>query len=198
MIAPRPLHRADRRAAARMYGAAFADDPGWTDVGPASRARRLRYARRICGGELRVAERLGGTVLATYDDGEPSAAIVYYPPGVRARSWRVTLAEAPGAVLAGPAVLRRSLAADSALSAGHPGEPHLFVSLLAAHPDRQRGGRGRALLQAALDEAERLGVPAYLDTGNPANLPYYRSFGFVVTGEARLPRGAPLWYLQRG
>ena len=108
------------------------------------------------------------------------------------------MAQAPAAVRAGPGVLRRSLAADSALSAGHPAEPHLFVALLAAHPRHQRGGRGRALLTAAIERAQTLEVPVYLDTANPANLPYYRSFGFAVVGEARLPRGAPLWYLQRG
>lgn len=197
MTEAQPLEPAGRRAAARMYADAFLHDPGWKAVGPDGERRRWHYTRRICGGELRAAERVGGTVLATYDEGEPSAAIVYYPPGAGSSSWRVTVGEAPGAVLAGPAVLRRSLAAESQLVAGHPDEPHLFVSLLAVHPGRQRGGRGRVLLAAALEHAERLGVPAYLDTANPANLPYYRSFGFVLTGEATLPRGAPLWCLLR-
>jgi hypothetical protein len=32
---------------------------------------------------------------------------------------------------------------------------------------------------------------------SPANLPYYRSFGFVSTGEASLPRGAAVWFMVR-
>jgi predicted N-acetyltransferase YhbS len=73
----------------------------------------------------------------------------------------------------------------------------VFVSLLAVHPSRQRSGHGRALLSEALRRADEQGVPAYLDTANPANLPYYRSFGFELVGEDRLPRDAPIWHLLR-
>ena len=196
MIAARELPRAGRRAAARMFGDAFVDDPGWIDTGPDSRRRRWQFARRVCGGEIRAAPRVGGRVLATFDDGVPSAVIVWYPPEVRA-SLRLLAAVAPGAVLAGPAVVRRGLLSQGVLDAGHPVEPHVFVSLLAVDPRFQRGGRGRALLNAAIAAAVRLNVATYLDTANPDNLPYYRSFGFALTGEARLPRGAPLWYLLR-
>lgn len=196
MIGAVPLPRDGRRAAARVFGNAFVDDPGWSDTGPNSRRRRWHFARRVCGGELRAAPHVGGTVLATYDGGVPSAVIVWYPPEVRA-SLRLLAAVAPGAVLAGPAVARRGLISQGALDAGHPEEPHLFVSLLAVDPEHQRGGRGRVLLSAAIAEAERRGIATYLDTANPDNLPYYRSFGFAITGEATLPRGAPLWYLLR-
>ena len=196
MIEVRPLPRDARRAAARMYAEAFVDDPGWSDTGPESRRRRWHFCRRVCGGEVRAAPGAGGKVLATFDGGEPSAAVVFYPPEVKS-SLRLLAAVAPGAALAGPGVVRRGLASQSVLDAGHPAEPHVYVSLLAAHPGHQRGGRGRALLTAAIAEAERRGVATYLDTANPANLPYYGSFGFAVTGEGRLPRGAPLWYLLR-
>jgi len=192
-----PMRADERRAVARMYGDAFVDDPGWIGVGPNGRERRRNYARRICGGEVWAARRVGGEILVARDEGVPTAACVYYPPDANSLSLRITFAEVPGAAIAGPAVVVRSLIADARLGAGHPDEPHLFVSLLAAHPDHQRGGRGRALLNTAIAEAERLGVPTYLDTANPANVPYYRSFGFRETGEAPLPRGANLWYLLR-
>jgi GNAT superfamily N-acetyltransferase len=192
-----PLLRGERRAAARVLADAFVDDPGWTAVGPAGIARRHAYVRRICGGELLVAERCGGFVLATRDDGAVSAVLVGYPPEALPLGLLPTVAEAPGAVLAGPATLLRSLRADQALGAGHPDEPHLYVSLLAVSPRRQRGGRGRALLTEAIRRAGAAGVPTYLDTANPANVPYYRSFGFAEAGRATLPRGAPLWYLLR-
>jgi GNAT superfamily N-acetyltransferase len=196
VIEASPIAAGERRAAARMYADAFAQDPGWKAVGPNGARRRWNFVRRICGGEMWAAPRAGGEILVTRDDGAPSAAIVYYGPEARHSSPWLTVGQAPGSALGGPAPLARALAADVRLGAGHPDEPHLYVSLLAADPRHQRGGRGRALLQAALDEARRLGVPAYLDTANPANLPYYHSFGFVLTGETKLPRGAPLWYLQ--
>lgn len=192
------MRAGERRSTARLFGDAFADDPGWTSVGPGDRERRRRYARRVCGGELWAARRAGGEVLVTRDAGGPSAAVVWYGPAARPSSPVLTVAQAPGCALAGPGTLRRALAADATMGAGHPHEPHLYVSLLAAHPRLQRGGRGGALLQAALTEAERHGVPAYLDTANPANLPYYHRFGFRPTGQATLPRGAPIWFLLRG
>lgn len=188
----------ERRSVARMFSDAFVDDAGWTAVGPDDRERRRRFARRVCGGELWAARRAGGDVLVTSDDGEPTAAIVWFGPEARTSSPWLTIGQAPGSALGGPGALRRSLAADATMGAGHPHEPHLYVSLLAAHPRRQRGGRGRVLLEAALAEATRLGVPAYLDTANPANLPYYHRFGFRPTGEATLPRGAPIWFLVKG
>ncbi len=44
---------------------------------------------------------------------------------------------------------------------------------------------------------EDAAAPVYLDTSNPANVPYYASFGFEETGRAPLPRGATLWFMRR-
>lgn len=192
-----PLPRRERRAAARLFGDAFVDDPGWTAIGPNGTRRRRAYARRICGGELRFAERAGGFVLCTHDSGRLSGVLIGYPAGVLPLPWWTIFYGLPGALAAGVPVLRRSLAAQTKLELGHPVEPHLFVSLLAVSPAFQRGGRGRALLSEAIARAVEAEVPLYLDTANPANVPYYRSFGFVETGKATLPRGAPLWYLLR-
>jgi ribosomal protein S18 acetylase RimI-like enzyme len=80
---------------------------------------------------------------------------------------------------------------------GHPEEPHVFVWMLAVAPQAQRSGVGRALLSKAIERAEQLQVPTYLDTANPDNLPYYGSFGFDRRGQTQLPRGAPLWFMFR-
>ena len=56
---------------------------------------------------------------------------------------------------------------------------------------------GRALLGRAFQRAAELGVPTYLDTANPANLPYYGSHGFEMIGQTMMPRGAPLWFMYR-
>ena len=44
---------------------------------------------------------------------------------------------------------------------------------------------------------EGAGAPVYLDTSNPANLPYYSSFGFEQIGRGELPRGAKMWFMRR-
>jgi GNAT superfamily N-acetyltransferase len=56
-------------------------------------------------------------------------------------------------------------------------------------------GHGGALLRHALRIARDAGVPAHLETGNPANLPLYRRFGLEVRQEIVSHGGPPLWVM---
>jgi predicted N-acetyltransferase YhbS len=103
----------------------------------------------------------------------------------------------PGPVLAGPAPLVRSLGAQRVIEAAHPAYDHFLVWMFAVSPAHQRKGLGRRLMQEALAHADSDEVPAYLWTGNPDNLPYYRSHGFDVIGEALIPGGVPNWFMER-
>ncbi|HEX4717997.1 MAG TPA: GNAT family N-acetyltransferase [Thermoleophilaceae bacterium] len=191
--------RADRFDEASIVMAdAFMDDPGWSAVGPDDPARRHRYIRRVCRGVLNVCARRGGRIWQVERDGRTVGVLSSLDPG----QWppppvSALVAQALGPVLAGPAVLLRSLGADQTMHKGHPADPHLFVWMLTVAPAAQRSGVGRALLSTAIARAEELDVPTYLDTAKPANLPYYGSFGFQPTSEAPLPRGATLWFMFR-
>ena len=77
---------------------------------------------------------------------------------------------------------------------GHPQEDHVFLWFLAVDPEHQRGGVGRALLARVYEEAS---APLYLDTANPANVPYYASNGFEEIGNSAGPRGAQMWFMRR-
>jgi ribosomal protein S18 acetylase RimI-like enzyme len=79
----------------------------------------------------------------------------------------------------------------------HFHEPHLYLWQLAVDPAAQRSAVGRALMTRVIADAERATIPIYLETANPDNVPYYRSFGFAETGREPLPRGAPLWLMLR-
>jgi GNAT superfamily N-acetyltransferase len=177
---------------------AFMDDPGWQAVGPDDPKRLHEYIRRVCGGVLRVSSRRGGRIWQVERDGKTVGVLSSLDPG----QWPppqlpALMAQAAGPIIAGPVVFVRSLRGDSAMHRGHPDEPHLFVWMLAVSPSAQRTGVGRALLWTALARSEELGVPTYLDTAKPANLPYYASFGFEQRGETSLPRGATLWFMMR-
>jgi GNAT superfamily N-acetyltransferase len=184
--------------AAVVMADAFLDDPGWKAVGPDDRGRRHEYIRRVCRGSLNVVRRWGGPIWQVERAGRVAGVLSSLDPG----QWpppvvRSITYQALGPVLAGPAVLWRSLAADGAMHKGHPADHHLFVWMLTVSPSAQRSGVGRALLSTALERADARGVPTYLDTANPANLPYYGSFGFEPTGQTELPRAAPLWFMYR-
>jgi ribosomal protein S18 acetylase RimI-like enzyme len=184
--------------ASAVMADAFVDDPGWQAVGPDNRQRLHSYVRRICGGVLRVCAQRGGPIWQVEREGRTVGVLSSLDPG----QWPppqlpALVAQASGPLLGGPAVFVRSLKGDSAMHRGHPQDPHFFVWMLAVSPAAQRSGVGRALLSKALERAEEFGVPAYLDTANPDNLPYYGSFGFQQVGETTLPRDATLWFMMR-
>lgn len=186
------------RAASNIMADAFLDDPGWRAVGPDGQRRLHPYIRRICHGVLRVVARHGGFTWQVERDGAVAGVLAgldsgqWPPPQITA-----TAMQALGPLLAGPRTLLRSFGGDAAMHRGHPDEPHTFVWMLAVAPSHQRRGVGRALLLEALERAAAAGTPTYLDTANPANLPYYGSFGFEPIGQTTLPRGAPLWFMYR-
>ena len=72
--------------------------------------------------------------------------------------------------------------------------PHWLLFVLAVHPDHQGRGVGGALLRHGLRRAAAEGLPCRLDTTKPANVDYYRRYGFEVVGEIDVPDGGPrLW-----
>jgi ribosomal protein S18 acetylase RimI-like enzyme len=54
-------------------------------------------------------------------------------------------------------------------------------------PARQRQGIGRALVQAGVAQAAAAGLPCYLDTAAPENLPFYEQLGFRVLVDSPIP-----------
>ena len=73
----------------------------------------------------------------------------------------------------------------------HPEEPHWYLAVIGSDPTVRGGGFGRALMQSRLDRVDAEHAPAYLESSNPDNIPYYMRFGFEVTGEIKLPDGGP-------
>jgi hypothetical protein len=48
-----------------------------------------------------------------------------------------------------------------------------------------------------LEECDRDGIGAYLESSKESNIDYYARFGFRVTGTIRLPRGPLFWPMWR-
>ena len=73
----------------------------------------------------------------------------------------------------------------------HPEEPHWYLAVIGSDPTVRGGGFGQALMRSRLDRVDAEHAPAYLESSNPVNVPYYERFGFEVTGEMVLPNGGP-------
>jgi GNAT superfamily N-acetyltransferase len=193
----RHLERDKFDAAAGLFADAFLNDPGWVAVGPDRVGHRHGVLRRYHRTVLDVIERYGGPTYGAFDEGGRGAllgvaatfAAGLYPPP----SWNI-LRFVPGFLLAGPGPIVRGLRFSAVQEKGHPHEPHVYLWFLAVDPTRQRGGVGRALLARVYEDAR---APVYLDTANPANVPYYASNGFQELGKADGPRGAEMWFMQR-
>jgi GNAT superfamily N-acetyltransferase len=74
--------------------------------------------------------------------------------------------------------------------AAHPRRSdHYYLSLLGTHPDWRGRGLGIGLLEANLELIDRDGVPAYLESSNPANDARYQRAGFEAVVTFDLPAG---------
>jgi ribosomal protein S18 acetylase RimI-like enzyme len=65
----------------------------------------------------------------------------------------------------------------------HPrDQPHAYLGLLATHPDYRGRGIAQQLLAENLKELDVRGIPAYLESTNPANDHRYERAGFRPVG----------------
>jgi GNAT superfamily N-acetyltransferase len=79
--------------------------------------------------------------------------------------------------------LPRAMKAFATAEKRRPEEDHWFLDIIGVRPERQGEGIGSALLRAGLAEVDKDGVPAFLVTSQPRNVPFYEWLGFGVTEE---------------
>ena len=132
----------------------------------------------------------GGVEVAPDGEGIGGAAL-WDPPGQWKTSRIDELRAMPGLILAFGASLRRGLEVTELMKEAHPEEPHWYLAVIGSDPAVRGKGFGQALMQSRLDRCDAEHAPAYLESSNPDNVPYYQRFGFEVTGEIKLPDGGP-------
>ena len=178
-----------------VYGAlarAFEDDPVTAFLFPdfASRISRLRAFYRVTMPMLYAHGRF-------YADEGLRAGAVWQrplPPRVGPLQTFFTLART-GLVLRGRA--RAGLALARAIEAMRVRRPHWYLGILGTQPADQERGLGSALITPVLQECDRTGELAYLESSKAANIPFYERHGFEVMSEVRVPGGPALWPMLR-
>ncbi|MBJ7353788.1 MAG: GNAT family N-acetyltransferase [Thermoleophilaceae bacterium] len=200
MSAARLATAADVPQLARALARAFADDPvaAWS-CPPAS--LRPYVLERFHGARLR--QLLDRGEVWTTD--ELASAALWAQPG----EWKTTARE--DLELASALFQRRSLARPSVLMRSpmvgigltsverkHPAQPqHWYLAVVGTDPAAQGRGLGSKVLSPILEQCDRDGVAAYLESSKETNLDYYARHGFRVTQEHRLPRGPTVWAMWR-
>jgi len=101
----------------------------------------------------------------------------------------------------GWAVLKRSLKLTAHLQEIHrrlASGPHWYLMVCGIESQTKRHLIGSALLDPVLSRADSERLPCYLETFNPASLPFYKERGFRIEGAGRIPGGGPnFWALLR-
>lgn len=83
------------------------------------------------------------------------------------------------------------------MAAFHPKYPHWYLPMIGVEPGRQGTGVGSALLQHSLANCDADGMPAYLESSNPKNIPLYERFGFEVIGTIKAGDAPPMFPMLR-
>ena len=185
---------ADVPALARMLARAFFDDPvaSWAWRPDARRMRVLERFQAIRLRQLLVDDE----VWTTHD---LTCSALWAPPG----RWRMSLSEVAALLpsFAGPRLLARMpLVAVGwlGLEHKHPTEPeHWYLAVLGTDPSSQGKGLGSGVLRTMLEQCDRDGVAAYLESSKESNIDFYARHGFRVVDELRLLRGPAMWPMWR-
>jgi GNAT superfamily N-acetyltransferase len=178
----------DREAAAEALALAFADDPAWSHLLPdaATRAERL-----LTFFTAEIANVVPDYRQAWLTAGGGGGAI-WAAPG----KWRVPFLRTlrPTRSMARVFGRRLGLATWTQIrfERRHPtSAPHWYLHYIGVEPRQQGRGLGAALLAPVLERCDREGLPAYLESSNDENLPFYERHGFEVLDSFPLPLGGP-------
>lgn len=165
----------EKQKALDVFTLAFVDDPmlRWIMADGSLYLANLGAAQFALGG--RALQHETGHCLDDF-----SAAAFWLPPGVGVDE------EAMGAVIE-RVVTDEKKGADlmgvvEQMGSFHPHEPHWYLAVLGVDVNRQGKGLGSILMKHALARVDAERKPAYLESSNPRNIPFYERHGFEVIG----------------
>jgi len=79
------------------------------------------------------------------------------------------------------------------ITEAHPHDvPHFYLFALGTAPEARGRGLAAALLRRVLDVCDADGLPAYLESSDPRNVPLYERHGFRVLSELEVVPGGPV------
>jgi GNAT superfamily N-acetyltransferase len=171
----RPADERDQQTVIDVITLAFSTDPmaRWAYPDPATYLAIMPETIRAFAGH--------GFALGTVHlvDGGAAAAM-WLPPGTHPDSDRLAALSEQHSP---PERLPDMLQVFEQMGGYHPEEPCWYLPLIGVDPVAQGRGHG-----SALEQCDRDGMPAYLESSNPRNIPLYERHGFEAIG--RIQAGA--------
>jgi GNAT superfamily N-acetyltransferase len=184
-LGARPASSADAGGIVATLAGAFDADPLWSWAFPDEAKRPAQYEAFF---GLFVESAIPNGWVWTTD--QATAVAVWTPPG------KSELSEEAQAKVEPFVTAELGHHAESVLhvfdsfeSACPEDQDFYYLSLLGTHPDHRGHGLGMSLLAANLKQIDAEGMPAYLESSNPANNARYERLGFKPHAEFSTPEG---------
>ncbi len=194
---PRPVGRAATRddlpAVAACLASAFYEDPLWGHWAFPEEASRTERLYELMHFWATAAARHPWVRMTE----NAEAVAVWLPPGEPEMTDEQEVSfQALLVNLLGPRAGELNALFDQ-FDAHHPAEPHYYLSLWATRRDHAGRGLGTTLIQENLAAIDGEGMPAYLESTNPVNVPRYEGLGFRRRGEFARAGGPPVTTMWR-
>jgi len=172
---------------------AFQTDPAlsWILPDPGHRGRALRSLFHV----LVPADVRAGVALRS--DGDEAAALWRAPGQAHSGTLEFLRSVLPLIATFGTA-LPRGLKVQGSIDAHRPKGRFWYLHYVGVRPDHQGKGYGGRIIRAQTAVADAEGVPCWLETATPENVPLYERLGFVTQIEWDVPGDGPhFWGMMR-
>lgn len=187
-----PAGKAELASVAETLAQAFHTDPAlsWILPDPDHRARALRSLFRV----LAPADARAGVALRSSGD---EAAALWRAPGQAHSGTLEFLRTVIPLVATFGAALPRGLKVQSSIDAHRPKGRFWYLHYVGVRAEHQGKGHGGRIIRAQTAVADAEGLPCWLETATPENVPLYERLGFVTQVEWDIPGGPHFWGMMR-
>lgn len=186
----RPAATSDRATLTDSMASAFSEDPLFRWFAGAGENEPVEAKLRVVFGAFIKLELARDDHLVFASEDGVGVAIWKHPNRWKMRTgdmFRVL----PAMIRAFGTKTPRMMGALNTIEKVHPADEHYYLEALGTSQQMQSRGVGSAVLGHMLERCDAEGMPAYLESSNPQNVPFYARHGFKEAGEIALGKGAP-------
>lgn len=153
----------------------FSDNKSINYIVKQDRRREARL-RKLMAYSFEICYRFGEVYLT---EDKKACALILFPHKKRYLSAILLDLDLAFSVI-GLSNLKKVLSRESKIKQLYPKSPFYYLWFIGVYPVDQNKGIGKTLLNEILTNAEREGLPVYLETSTTKNIPWYEKFGFVA------------------